>query len=200
MRRQNRSCDQCRKAKRACDAPSLWDIQRNSERLRNGSESVSGASLAEEHLGKLQLPCSRDLQHLLPLRLSLLLSLSNIEDANQGTCGTSQMRLIPGLYDVHTAFALANNVHFIGFALNYRLAPPLPTPIPMLTPMLPPKMVPTLVAYPINRAQRPSVNGRALNSSSQDPRRLRLLFRPSRLMLTQLPCSICYKHLRRHTT
>ncbi|KAF4453969.1 hypothetical protein F53441_3494 [Fusarium austroafricanum] len=50
MRRQNRSCDQCRKAKRACDAPSLWDIQRNSERLRNGADSASGASLAEEHL------------------------------------------------------------------------------------------------------------------------------------------------------
>ncbi|KAF5623866.1 regulatory alcR [Fusarium sp. NRRL 52700] len=51
MRRQNRSCDQCRKAKRACDAPSLWDIQRNSERLRNGADSTSGTSLAEEHLG-----------------------------------------------------------------------------------------------------------------------------------------------------
>ncbi|KAM0561455.1 hypothetical protein ACHAPJ_003336 [Fusarium lateritium] len=53
MRRQNRSCDQCRKAKRACDAPSLWDIQRNSERLRNGADSASGASLAEEHLDEI---------------------------------------------------------------------------------------------------------------------------------------------------
>ncbi|KAI5457641.1 hypothetical protein BGZ63DRAFT_416770 [Mariannaea sp. PMI_226] len=49
MRRQNRSCDQCRKAKRACDAPSLWDIQRNSDRLRSG-DGASGVSLAEEHL------------------------------------------------------------------------------------------------------------------------------------------------------
>jgi hypothetical protein len=55
MRRQNRSCDQCRKAKRACDAPSLWDIQRNPERVRNGADSASGASLAEEHLGELRL-------------------------------------------------------------------------------------------------------------------------------------------------
>ncbi|KAH7262420.1 hypothetical protein BKA59DRAFT_519306 [Fusarium tricinctum] len=53
MRRQNRSCDQCRKAKRACDAPSLWDIQRNSERLRNGADGASGASLAEEHLDEI---------------------------------------------------------------------------------------------------------------------------------------------------
>ncbi|KAI3584687.1 hypothetical protein IWW34DRAFT_259513 [Fusarium oxysporum f. sp. albedinis] len=53
MRRQNRSCDQCRKAKRACDAPSLWDIQRNSERLRNGGDSTSGTSLAEEHIDEI---------------------------------------------------------------------------------------------------------------------------------------------------
>ncbi|RFN44239.1 regulatory protein alcr [Fusarium flagelliforme] len=53
MRRQNRSCDQCRKAKRACDAPSLWDIQRNPERVRNGADSASGASLAEEHLDEI---------------------------------------------------------------------------------------------------------------------------------------------------
>ncbi|RTE76804.1 hypothetical protein BHE90_008728 [Fusarium euwallaceae] len=53
MRRQNRSCDQCRKAKRACDAPSLWDIQRNSERLRNGADGANGVSLAEEHLDEI---------------------------------------------------------------------------------------------------------------------------------------------------
>ncbi|KPM38520.1 hypothetical protein AK830_g8064 [Neonectria ditissima] len=53
MRRQNRSCDQCRKAKRACDAPSLWDIQRNSERLRSGTDASSGVSLAEEHLDEI---------------------------------------------------------------------------------------------------------------------------------------------------
>lgn len=53
MRRQNRSCDQCRKAKRACDAPSLWDIQRNSERLRTGTDASSGVSLAEEHLDEI---------------------------------------------------------------------------------------------------------------------------------------------------
>ncbi|KAH6893390.1 hypothetical protein B0T10DRAFT_592351 [Thelonectria olida] len=51
MRRQNRSCDQCRKAKRACDAPSLWDIQRNSDRLR--SADGSSVSLAEEHLDEI---------------------------------------------------------------------------------------------------------------------------------------------------
>ncbi|KAF4981471.1 hypothetical protein FZEAL_2714 [Fusarium zealandicum] len=53
MRRQNRSCDQCRKAKRACDAPSLWDIQRNNERLRTGPEAANGVSLAEEHLDEI---------------------------------------------------------------------------------------------------------------------------------------------------
>ncbi|KAH7144396.1 hypothetical protein B0J13DRAFT_555121 [Dactylonectria estremocensis] len=53
MRRQNRSCDQCRKAKRACDAPSLWDIQRNSERTRTGTDASSGVSLAEEHLDEI---------------------------------------------------------------------------------------------------------------------------------------------------
>jgi len=93
------------------------------------------------------------------------------------------MRSIPELYDVHTAFALANNVHLIGFALNYRLAlwPPTPTPIPMSTPILPLIMAPTLVEYPISRAQRPNDNGRALNSN-QDLRRLRLLSQLSRSM------------------
>jgi hypothetical protein len=119
-----------------------------------------------------------------------------VDDANRGTCGTSQMKLTPGLYDVHTAFALANNVHFIGFALNYRLAPPPPPPP---TPMLPLRMLPTLAGYPINRAQKPSVNGHAPNSSL-DLRRPRLLFRPSRLMLTQQPCSTCYRRLRRRMT
>jgi hypothetical protein len=88
------------------------------------------------------------------------------------------MRSILELYDVHTAFALANNVHLIGFALNYRLAlrppTPTPTPIPMSIPILPLIMAPTLVEYPISRAQRPNDNGRALNSN-QDLRLLRLL-------------------------
>lgn len=53
MRRQNRSCDQCRKAKRACDAPSLWDIQRSSERLTDSADGTNSASLAEDHLGAL---------------------------------------------------------------------------------------------------------------------------------------------------
>ena len=93
------------------------------------------------------------------------------------------MRLILELYDVHTAFALANNVRLIGFALNYRraLRPPTPTPIPMSTPILPPTMAPTLVEYPISRAQRPNDNGRALNSN-QDLRRLKLLSRLTRSM------------------
>lgn len=50
MRRQNRSCDQCRKAKRACDAPSLWDIQRNTARIRSGVDAGTAVSLAEEHI------------------------------------------------------------------------------------------------------------------------------------------------------
>lgn len=126
-------------------------------------------------------------------------SFHNVDDANRWTFANSQMRLILGLYDVHTAFALANNVHSTGFELNYRPARPLPTPTPMPTLMLPLRTVPTLAAYPTNRAQRPSVNGRALNSSP-DLRRLRLPFRPNRLTSTQLPCSICYRRLRRHMT
>jgi len=96
------------------------------------------------------------------------------------------MRLILELYDVHTAFVLANNAHFTGFALNYRLA------------LLPQAQISTTkyllrmahhAAFPINRAQRPSVNVRALNSSNQDLRRLKLLYqRTKRLMLMQLPC------------
>ncbi|KAF7561487.1 hypothetical protein G7046_g2665 [Stylonectria norvegica] len=50
MRRQNRSCDQCRKAKRACDAPSLWDIKRNPGRIRPEGDTGAAVSLAEEHI------------------------------------------------------------------------------------------------------------------------------------------------------
>lgn len=80
MRRQNRSCDQCRKAKRACDAPSLWDIQRNSERLRNGADGASGASLAEEHLGEFVSSSLLRLTTLLPL----IASFSTVDAANLG--------------------------------------------------------------------------------------------------------------------
>lgn len=93
------------------------------------------------------------------------------------------MRLILELYDVHTAFVLANNAHFTGFALNYRLA------------LLPQAQISTtkyllrmahLAASPISRAQRPSVNALALSSSSsssQDLRRLKPLYqRTKRLM------------------
>lgn len=52
MRRQNRSCDQCRKAKRACDAPSLWDIKRNPGRIRPEGDAGTAVSLAEEHIGQ----------------------------------------------------------------------------------------------------------------------------------------------------
>lgn len=190
MRRQNRSCDQCRKAKRACDAPSLWDIQRNSERLRNGGDSTSGTSLAEEHLG--ELVCSPQSSSS-PSRAFFPTSTTLTEGPMK-----PQMRLIPELYDVHTAFVLANNAHFTGFALNYRLA------------LLPQAQISTtkyllrmahLAASPISRAQRPSVNVRALSSSNQDLRRLKPLYqRTKRLMLMQLPCWICCRHLPRHTT
>lgn len=85
MRRQNRSCDQCRKAKRACDAPSLWDIQRNSERLRNGADGASGASLAEEHLGEFVSSSLLRLTTLLPL----IASFSAVDAANLGADETS---------------------------------------------------------------------------------------------------------------
>jgi hypothetical protein len=85
MRRQNRSCDQCRKAKRACDAPSLWDIQRNSERLRNGADGASGASLAEEHLGEFVSSSILRPTTLLPL----IASFSDVDAANRRTDETS---------------------------------------------------------------------------------------------------------------
>ncbi|CAK7214665.1 hypothetical protein SEUCBS140593_002258 [Sporothrix eucalyptigena] len=52
MRRQNHSCDQCRKAKRACDAPSLRETVRRgslaesdkSDRLPNSDAAVNGTS------------------------------------------------------------------------------------------------------------------------------------------------------------
>jgi hypothetical protein len=83
------------------------------------------------------------------------------------------MRLILDLYDVHTACALANNVPSTGFELSYR--PALLRQTPRQATKLPLKMAPTLAVFPISRAQRLSVNGRAL-SNNQDLRRLRRLF------------------------
>lgn len=51
MRRQNRSCDQCRKAKRACDLY-LRDPQHNAKRPNSGAGRVGNASLTESYLSK----------------------------------------------------------------------------------------------------------------------------------------------------
>lgn len=51
MRRQNRSCDQCRKAKRACDLY-LRDPQHNVKRPNPSVGRVGNASLTENYLGK----------------------------------------------------------------------------------------------------------------------------------------------------
>lgn len=75
MRRQNRSCDQCRKAKRACDAPSLWDIKRNPGRIRPEGDAGTAVSLAEEHIGQF-IFASHHLSCLSRLRSSLRLVLS----------------------------------------------------------------------------------------------------------------------------
>lgn len=51
MRRQNRSCDQCRKAKRACDLY-LRDPQHSVKRPSSGAGRAGNVSVAESYLGK----------------------------------------------------------------------------------------------------------------------------------------------------
>ncbi|KAK3937753.1 hypothetical protein QBC46DRAFT_451721 [Diplogelasinospora grovesii] len=55
MRRQNRSCDQCRKSKRACDAPSSGEIQRSST---GDPYSVEHGPSKASHVGSRTQSCS----------------------------------------------------------------------------------------------------------------------------------------------
>ncbi|KAF7554470.1 hypothetical protein G7Z17_g2895 [Cylindrodendrum hubeiense] len=64
MRRQNRSCDQCRKSKRACDVY-FRDPQQSLRRLNAAAGRANNVSLAESYLGEpLRLPHYSSTHHL----------------------------------------------------------------------------------------------------------------------------------------